>query len=262
MRKFAGMKPAGRWIAGIVMVACSLAPAPGLCDDRENSIYGTHGSAPGPRFANWAGVDVLAKSASAYGGMSYAIDGTLDQPGWRLRVSGGMGRYSYTRGFIGSRGPERRKFSGDNAFADVLVGYQFQFDRTTLKVFAGGDSEHHFIDPDDPLARARGTAYGAKVAADVWHWFTPELWGAVNGSYATTFDTFKVEARTGYRVTESMDLGIETRIEGNADYDAGRAGGFATVHLGNTAIRAAAGVSGDRSMKTSPYATLSVFLRY
>jgi hypothetical protein len=59
-----------------------------------------------------------------------------------------------------------------------------------------------------------------------------------------------------------LDLGIEARIEGKADYDAGRAGGFTTLHLGETAITAAAGVSGDRPMKTSPYATFSMFLSY
>lgn len=261
MRDRAWREPASRWGAVFSVLVSMLVCSSAIGAD-DGAIYGAEQIEPGPRFANWAGVDVLAKSSSAYAGMSYAVNGAIDQPGWRLRVNGGMGRYTYKRNVIGRWGPERRKFQGNNVFADLLVGYQFQLDRTTLKVFAGGDSEHHFIDPEDPVARARGTAFGGKVAVEAFHWLTPELWGAVNASYATTFDTYKVEARSGYRVAEAIDLGVETRIEGNADYDAGRLGGFATLHLGETAITAAAGVSGDRSMKTSPYATFSVFLRY
>jgi hypothetical protein len=53
-------------------------------------------------------------------------------------------------------------------------------------------------------------------------------WGALNATYATTFDTYKLERWTGYRLTSEFDIGIEGRVEGNVDYDAGR-GGFTTL---------------------------------
>ena len=84
----------------------------------------------------------------------------------------------------------------------------------------------------------------------------------MSASYATTFDTYKVEVRTGYRLTSEFDIGIEGCFEGNVDYDAGWIGGFATRRLHETAITARAGVNGDHDMKTSPYATIGVFLRY
>ena len=86
-------------------------------------------------------------------------------------------------------------------------------------------------------------------------------WGALNATYATTFDTYKVERWTGYRLTSEFDIGIEGRVVGNVGYDAGR-GGFATLRLNETMITAAAGVSGDHDIKTSPYATIGVFVRY
>jgi hypothetical protein len=55
---------------------------------------------------------------------------------------------------------------------------------------------------------------------------------------------------------------MEARLEGNVDYDAGRVGALATLWLDQTAITAAAGFSGDHDMKTSPYATIGVFVRY
>lgn len=244
------------------LCASMLAPGVAKGDQDAAAIYATHQEKPGPRFANWFGVDVLARSQSAYAGMTVALQGTLEEAGWRLRASGGMGRYTYVRGVIGANGPERRKFKGDNVFADLLVGYQFHLDRTTLKLFAGADSEQHFVNPYDPLARATDTAFGAKVAAEVWHWFSNQHWGALNASYATTFETYKVEGRTGFRVSPMIDIGVEARVEGNTDYDAGRIGGFAMLRIGETHIMAASGISGDRSMKSSPYGTLSVFLRY
>ena len=42
---------------------------------------------------------------------------------------------------MGPQGLERRRFTGDNVFADVLIGYQFQWNQTTVKLFAGGNRE-------------------------------------------------------------------------------------------------------------------------
>jgi hypothetical protein len=161
----------------------------------------------------------------------------------------------------------RRGRSADGSLATTfsptfLIGFQFQWNQTTAKLFVGGNREEHFIDPTDPHARARDASYGAKATAEIWHWFSKGHWGALSATYATTFDTYKVEARTGYRLTSEFDIGIEGRVEGNVDYDAGRIGGFATLRLYETAITASAGVSGDHDMKTSPYATIGVFVRY
>ena len=84
----------------------------------------------------------------------------------------------------------------------------------------------------------------------------------MNATYATTFDTYKLEGRIGYRLMTEFDVGMEARLEGNVDYDAGRVGALATLWLDQTAITAAAGFSGDHDMKTSPYATIGVFVRY
>jgi hypothetical protein len=77
--------------------------------------------------------------------MSYAVDGAIDQPGWRLRVGRGDGpvHLQCVHRFLG---PERRKPGGDNVFADPLVGYRFQLAQSMLKVFPEADSKHHFID--------------------------------------------------------------------------------------------------------------------
>ena len=263
MVRRAGKVRSNRLAALAAAVTLSLAPIAVAADDRgPATVYGTAEERPGARFANWAGVDVLSGSWSAYAGTSYALDGSLAEPGWRLRLNGGIGRYHYRRNIIGPEGPERRRFTGNNVFTDVLVGYQFQWDQTTVKLFAGGNWEEQFIDPFDARARAQDTAFGAKVAAEVWHWFSPKHWGALNATYATTFDTYKLEGRIGYRLTAEFDVGMEARIEGNVDYDAGRDGAQATLWLDQTGITAAAGLSGDQDMTTSPYATIGVFVRY
>jgi len=85
MVRRAGKVRSIRLAALAAAVACLLAPVVVVADDRgTEAVYGTAEDRPGARFANWAGVDVLSGSWSAYAGMSYALDGSLAEPGWRL----------------------------------------------------------------------------------------------------------------------------------------------------------------------------------
>ena len=205
---------------------------------------------------------MLARSWSIYTGSTVALTGDIEGVGWRLRSNGGYGRYTYQRWIQGLDGPEYATFTGHKAFSDVMLGYHFRWQRLTLKAFGGIATEQHGVIPLDPDNEVAQFSYGGKVGLEAWLSVTDRYWIAAEASWASVFDTYKVGLRTGYRLLNELDVGLEARFEGNDAYETGRAGGFVTVRFGDVGITAAGGFTGDRDMRSSHYANVSLFLRY
>jgi hypothetical protein len=227
--------------------------------------------------AAWTGAEVLANSWSVYSGATMSIFGDIaksvrdevgreetsrDETGWRVRVTGGYGQYSYRRWINGVAGREYRKFIGHKTFSDVLFGYQMQWNRLTFKAFGGLTAERHIVDPRDPENPVTGFSYGGKAALEAWLAISERHWLAADLAWDSAFETVRLGTRTGYRVFDNVDLGIEARFEGNQAFDAGRVGVLATWKFGDVALSGTVGVSGDRDMRTSPYGTVNLFYRY
>ncbi|MBU2533606.1 MAG: cellulose biosynthesis protein BcsS [Alphaproteobacteria bacterium] len=233
-------------------------------EDLSAAFFGGKGKAINtPWRETWGGGELLANSWSIYSGMSVSLSGDITQPGWQLRTSGGYGQYSYQRATEAPSGEHaRRSFSGRKIFSEVLVGHQWSFDSLTLKTLGGVTSERHFIDPRDPDNPVSGTEYGAKGALEAWLNVSSDRWLAADTSFDSAFNTFKVGMSSGYRISHDMSIGIEARFEMNDDYEAGRVGAFGTMRIGSAELTAAAGVTGDRDMQTSPYLRIGAFFRY
>jgi Cellulose biosynthesis protein BcsS len=259
IRGLCGLVAAALWLHGFASTA------PGHADS----------AAPQPRVIHavdrhpfvlwretWAGGEMLANSWSVYTGSTVALTGDIEDVGWRLRSTGGYGQYSYRKLVRGLNGPEHVKYTGRKTFSDVLLGYQFHWNKLTLKAFAGASSEQHIIDPRDPDNPVANFTYGAKAALEAWLSISDKHWIAGDFSFSSTFNTYKLGLRTGYKLLEKLDVGIETRLEGNDAYQAGRAGGFATFRFDEAGVTLSGGVTGDRDMRTSHYANVSLFLRY
>ena len=199
---------------------------------------------PDAQSAFWAGADASGSAWSLYAGSENVFCGRMDEAGWRMRAGGGHGQYSYS-------GAVLKPAAGGGTC-----------DATTVKVFGGGDGEHHTIPPFDPCSRLQSEAYGLELVGELWQRFSEVHWLAGHASYSTTFNTYKLEGRSDWRVLPELDLGLEARVEGNGDYDGGRAGAFAMLRIGTGALTTAAGVEADRDMHASPYATVGFFMRY
>jgi hypothetical protein len=211
---------------------------------------------------SWGGGELQARSWSLYSGTTVALTGDIEADGWRLRSTAGYGQYSYRKWIRGQDRPEHAKLTGRKVFSDVLLGHQLHWSRLTVKTFAGLTSERHIIDPRDADSDADGFAYGGKAALEAWLSVTDRHWLAGSASWASTHKSFKLELKTGYNVRKSLDIGIEARLDGDETYSAGRVGAFATWRVGDAGVTATAGYTGDREMRTSPYASLSLFYRY
>jgi len=210
----------------------------------------------------WVGGEMLAHSWSVYTGSTVALTGDINSVGWRLRSTGGYGQYTYRKLVRGLDGPENVTYTGRKTFSDALLGYHFQVDKLILKAFAGVSVERHIIDPRDPDNSVAGFTYGAKAALEAWLSISDRQWIAGNLALSSNFNTYKMGLRTGYKPLENLNIGIETRFEGNDAYHAGRAGGFVTIQVGDASATLSGGVTGDRDMRTSHYLSVNLYLKY
>lgn len=212
----------------------------------------------------WGGTDIVSTSWSVYSGSTYALTGDIEQPGWRLRSTGGYGRYTYRKWRLGLDGKERvnLRYTARKYFSDLLVGYHFQWRRLTLKTFGGLTTERHVITPHDPDKSVTVMSYGGKAALNAWLSLSNRRWLATRISWASTVNTYKISTQAGHAVLDDLDLGIEAKLDGNDRYRTGRIGSFVTWRIGDAGLTIAADTSVDRSIHAVPYGSINLFMRY
>ena len=206
----------------------------------------------------WTGGEATRHSWAAWSGATWSPFGMLDRDGWRVRLSGGGGRYTYDTTI--DRTPQ--SIYGTSAFADLLVGYQMGLGDMTLKVFGGATFDGHLLTPFDGANPVDGGATGAKAVAEAWINWTPSLWTQVDLAYATAHDSYSSRIRAGYRLTRSLSVGAEAGAFGNMASDNLRGGGFVRYEWLDGEISASAGVSGDIAADRNPYASLVYLKRF
>jgi cellulose biosynthesis protein BcsS len=191
-----------------------------------------------PRFEFWAGALAYDHVWSLYTGSTVALFGAIQEDGARLRVVTGYGADSYLVG--------NARFSGATSFADALAGYHSQLGPLTLKVFAGLTAADRQIRPDDPTVRIHGPGLGGKVALEGWWNLSDRAWTAVDGSWASLYQSYAGRARLGWRFMPELSGGLEASAVGNLDCDIVRAGAFLRYELVSGEISVTGGVSNDR----------------
>ena len=209
-----------------------------------------------------AGAEATRNSWSAYSTLTVAPFSTIDVDGFRLRTSGGYGRYRY-EGFrdIGkSRVPT--EFGGITSFTDLMLGYQMQIARTTLKGFLGGAGITHLITPNDRENAVTGLAIGFKATIETWTDLTDEFWLSADGSWTQAHETYGSRVRGGWRVLPEVSIGAEAGLHGNATFDGGRGGLFVRYAPDWGEISISGGVMGDIDKPDAPYGSLNVLLKY
>lgn len=226
---------------------------------------------PQYQYEGWGGADGAGTSWSTYGGMNAALFGDIRENGWRLRTSGGYGRYSYQRPIYD---PFRRRlvtaeFHGEMTFADALLGYQQAFGPLIVKAYAGLTEEHHAILPANgsPLAfddenAVQGAGRGAKVALETW--LRLGDWGFVQTdlNWSQPFAAYSARLRIGTRLNPAWSAGLESAAFGNANHDQGRAGAFLRFEWSRGEVSLSAGAGGDNHEITGGYGSLNAMLRF
>jgi hypothetical protein len=210
----------------------------------------------------WSGIEATGETGFAYGGGVIAIGSDILSDGWRLRAEGGGGLYRYVAQT--ARGLEVVDIDVDGTTSTLsgLVGYQAHLDRAVTKVYVGIDHATHRLAPRDPTNAAQGTALGLRLIGESWLDLTDEIWGKLDGSYSTAFDTYAVTATAGYRLLPWLSAGGEAGALGNASYDAARLGAQLTADTSVGEVSLSAGGVGSHGHDVEAYVRLNYFTRY
>ncbi len=203
--------------------------------------------------------------------MTAALYGDINSDGFRLRASGGYGRYRYVRPLFDplTRRNLRPEFFGEHTFYDVLIGQQWTVGPVTIKAYGGLTSEEHRLSPGpaSPLATddenaVQGENAGVKLVLETWTRLSD--WGFVqaDANWSQPFESYGGRLRLGYVMNPSWSTGLEAAVLGNLDYDGGRLGAFARYAWPRGEISVSAGVDGDRTDVGSGYASVSALARF
>jgi Cellulose biosynthesis protein BcsS len=171
----------------------------------------------------WSGADVSKDNWLVYSGVTVAPFSHIHEPGLRLRLSGGYGRYSYS----GNRGtgpnPDIQEFSAQTYNGDALVGYLERYGPLTAKAFAGLSYISHDVAPFDPDNLVIGDDIGFKAALELWLDIGAIGFASLDMSWSTAHDTRNARARLGARITPALSTGLEgwLNLDNQSDCDMG-----------------------------------------
>lgn len=232
----------------------------------------------------WTGVDAAHDQWLLYSGLTVApLSRDIYSDGWRVRVGGGYGQYSYdgltprpacgdaTKNDACTENDRKaQRYKVNHTYAEVLIGYYLRLGALTAKAFAGASmsNERHVI--EDPANRDDGTEYGAKGVLEFWLNMSDDTWTSLDLSYATARNESSSRWRTGWRIQPHVSIGPELRYDrnvetGDGDWN-GRAGAFVRYDWTGGEVSLAGGVSSrvDRwdAVDVSPYGTLNVLFQF
>lgn len=214
------------------------------------------------RYELWAGGEVAGRARSVWAGTTWAPFGDIRWDGLRLRSAASAGDYAYVSPRWDGKSRVPVAFAGRQASTDILLGWQQQIGRLTVKVFAGGTQETHQITPFDEENAVQGSRFGAKAALETWLALGPTMFLQGELSWSQAFEARGARLRAGYRLLPAFAVGAETAYVGNANYDGGRLGAFGRLEWGRGEVSIAGGVAGDREGTIDGYASVGVVFRY
>jgi hypothetical protein len=198
----------------------------------------------GPSSAFWLGGDFKENVAAGYLGGVYAVNGSLDVPGWLVRGQvTGVG-FDFAM-------PPAPNGHGDFFRGDGAIGYQVFGYGLVAQGFVGVDYEQYDFHPasaGNPALRDRvGAIFLGRVASTGPGQFP----FAIEGQFETGNSDFWVRGRTGVKFGQ-WTVGPEAIMLGNVAFDELRLGGFVAYDLaGNMSVQAnvgyADGIRNDNS---------------
>jgi hypothetical protein len=242
-----GLRPA---VACLVGLSCSGAA---LADD-----WYTGATRVVPNDQWIVAVDASATATSnqsqfLYGAATFALGGTLQQSGFRLKLEGLGGDYGYNQNADGTS-TQGRQYEGG-----ALAGYQQVWKNATIAYYVGVNVRENTVPAADPVNSAIGTRVGFKAAIDAYARPTDLTMVSAYGSYSTAYDAYFARFRAGYSVLGVGYLGPELALLGDDYFGQTRLGAhFSGVQLGALQFGVAGGYVWGRDYKDGYYGTLEL----
>jgi hypothetical protein len=193
------------------------------------------------------------QSQFLYGAATFALGGTLQQSGFRLKLEGLGGDYGYDQNVSGAS-TQGKQYEGG-----ALAGYQQVWNNATIAYYVGVNVRENTVPAADPVNSAIGTKVGFKAAIDAYA--RPTDWSMLSayGSYSTAYDAYFARFRAGYSVFGVGYLGPELALLGDDYFGQTRLGAhFSGIQLGALQFGVAGGYVWERAYKDGYYGTLEL----
>lgn len=209
----------------------------------------------------FSGRDLWRNGAFAYGGALFAPGG-FERDGLLLKILLSGGVYRYQAGDL-----DGLTVVGAELAGQVLPGWRIKRQNTEFKFFAGPDLERHYLWPDDPGNRLRGTTLGLRMAVETWTEPTANTMLTTEFSLSTIATNWTARAATGWRVLEDVFadgvyIGPEVQHFGSDGYRHTRFGAhFTGLKAENYEWSAGAGWAYDSDRTSSPYVRMNISTR-
>ena len=188
-----------------------------------------------------------------YGAATFALGGTLQQSGFRLRLEGVGGTYGF------EQAPTNVTTTGKQYEGGALLGYQQVWSWGSLGTYVGANVRENTVPSADPATTALGTRVGFKAAVDAFLLPAPATMTSVYGSYSTAYDAYYARFRAGYSAFGFGYLGPEVAVLGDDFYSQTRVGAhLSAMQLGAVQVGVSGGYVWDRAYKDGYYGTLEL----
>jgi cellulose biosynthesis protein BcsS len=212
------------------------------------------------RIMLFSGRDLWRHGAFVHRGIVFAPSG-FDHDGLLLKLLFSGGIYQYRASDLGDR-----HVFGVGVLSQVLPGWRIKRGNAEFKLFFGPEAQKHYLFPDDPSNRLRGSSIGLRIAAELWYESTPETMLAADVSLSSIATENSARAAYGWRILNEMLGGIyvgpETQYFGSQGYRNLRVGAHITsMKAEDTEWSAATGWAWDSQARASPYVRINVLKR-
>ena len=158
----------------------------------------------GPKVISYSGIDAASDAVAYYGGTVFGLTNDLYRSGLVLRTQGIIADYNYQAGE-----PLDRKVDADDRSLDVMLGYQWVFSNWSAVAYLGYEVRNVHLSPADLQNDVRGGADGFKVAVEIETDDEGPLYGSLEGSYSTAFNSYFAEGWRGLQFEDGSSSGLK-----------------------------------------------------
>lgn len=182
--------------------------------------------------------------------------GSLDQSGLRLRVAATLGTFTYMATAAGVG-----QVRGDQAIGTFLAGHEWVLPNMTTALWGGLDIWRNALDKYDPNNKTAGTAFGFKVAADVYVNPTSYTMASANLTFSSAHQSYYARFKAGLAVSQHVFVGPELVALGDSFSQQWRVGAHLLgFKVGPLQFGIAGGYMNDRVRGAGGYGTFDTRL--
>ncbi|HUO53370.1 MAG TPA: cellulose biosynthesis protein BcsS [Rhodoblastus sp.] len=198
--------------------------------------------------------------------LTAALDSNMAQSGFRARLEGVGGGYSYFANAVPVAPATvgvRRKINAVEEEGGALVGYAWSSRAWTFALYGGALVTNTTLDPNDPYNTTEGVHVGGKIVGEFYGNPTDKTMLGGYASYGTNNNEYYSRLKAGYAIGHNIFIGPEFLALGNKFYSEYRAGAHITgVRLAQLTIGVSGGVTSSSVDKSGAYAIVDARLGF